>query len=265
MSSLCRTLGRTLGRPTLADIALVCAADAVVGATFGAVAVAGGLPAWLPIAMSVLVFAGGAQIAAVGVLVAGGGVVAAVATGLALNTRLLPYSLAVSDVLDTGRWWTRLLGAHLVVDESVAFALRQDDARRRRAAYWLTGVSLFVCWNAAVVLGALVAGTLGNPDTFGLDAVFPAVMVALILPGLAGDRRLRTAAVLGALLAVAATPVLPAGLPLLLAPVALVVVLRKGSGDSVVLSDAVAPSDAAPIHPAPGSADPDPDPEPADR
>lgn len=222
------SLWRTLGRETLLDIALVCCADAVVGATFGAVAVVGGLPVWLPIAMSVLVFAGGSQIAAVGVMLAGGGVAAAATSGLVLNTRLLPYSLAVSDVLDgRRRWWTRLLGAHLVVDESVAFALRQDDPQRRRAAFWTTGAALFVCWNAAVALGALAAKAFGNTDSLGLDAVFPAVMVALVLPTLSGDRKLRSAVGIGAVLAVAVTPWVPAGIPLLLAPVGLVAALRR--------------------------------------
>jgi predicted branched-subunit amino acid permease len=221
-------LWRTLGRETLLDIALVCCADAVVGATFGAVAVVGGLPVWLPIAMSVLVFAGGSQIAAVGVMLAGGGVAAAAASGLVLNTRLLPYSLAMSDVLlDGRRRWTRLLGVHLVVDESVAFALRQDDPRRRRAAFWTTGAALFVCWNAAVALGALAAKALGNPDNLGLDAVFPAVMIALVLPTLSAERRLRSAAGIGAALAVVAASWLPAGLPLLLAPIGLVAALRR--------------------------------------
>ena len=218
---------RTLGRETLLDIALVCCADAVVGATFGAVAVAGGLPVWLPIAMSVLVFAGGSQIAAVGVLLAGGGVAAAATSGLVLNTRLLPYSLAMSDLLDGNRRWTRLLGVHLVVDESVAFALRQDDARRRRAAFWTTGAALFVCWNVAVALGALAAKALGNTDNLGLDAVFPAVMIALVFPTLRDDRRLRSAVGIGAALAVVAAPWLPAGLPLLIAPLGLVVAPRR--------------------------------------
>jgi predicted branched-subunit amino acid permease len=221
------SMWRTLDRQTLLDIALVCGADAVVGASFGAVAVAGGLPVWLPTGMSLLVFAGGSQIAAVGVLLAGGGVATAATSGLVLNTRLLPYSLAVSDLLVGRRWWTRLIGPHLVVDETVAFALRQDDPRRRRAVFWCAGLALFACWNAAVAVGALAASALGNTDRFGLDAVFPAVMIALVLPALSDDRGLRHAAIIGALLAVAATPWLPAGIPLLIAPLGLAVGLRR--------------------------------------
>jgi predicted branched-subunit amino acid permease len=178
--------------------------------------VAGGLPWWLPVVMSLLVFAGGAQFAAVGVVLAGGSPVAAVAAGALLNTRMFPYGLAVADVTGSpgARWWTRLLGAHVVTDESVAFALREADPARRAKAFWTCGVALFAAWNVAVLLGVVAGSLVRNTATFGLDATFPAVLVALALPALA-DRRTRAAAGTGALAAVALTPILPAGLPVL--------------------------------------------------
>jgi 4-azaleucine resistance transporter AzlC len=197
------------------DVALVCLADGIVGVSFGATAVAGGLPGWLPVLMSLIVFAGGSQFAAVGVVLAGGSPVAAVAAGALLNTRLLPYGLGVADVT-TGRWWTRLLGAHLTTDENVAFALRQKEPAARRTAFWTCGVALFSAWNVAVLLGVLAGTAVKNTAAFGLDATFPAVLLALALPTLA-DLRTRAAAGTGAAAAVALTPVLPAGLPVLAA------------------------------------------------
>ncbi|MFE7525367.1 AzlC family ABC transporter permease [Kitasatospora sp. NPDC057542] len=214
-----RSLIRTLERATLRDVALVCLADALVGASFGAISVSGGLPLWVPIALSVLVFAGGSQFAAVGVVLSGGGALAAVATGLVLNARLLPFGFTVADVLDGPRW-RRLAGAQLLTDETAAFALQQSEPCRRRAVYWLCGIALFVVWNISVLLGALAGGLIGDTDALGLDAAFPAVLLALVLPSLA-DRRTRTAAVVGAVVAVAATPFVPAGLPVLLALVGL--------------------------------------------
>ena len=157
------------------DVALVCLADGLVGLSFGATAVAAGLPWWVPVVMSVLVFAGGSQFAAVGVVLAGGSPFAAVAAGAVLNTRLFPYGLAVADVVGppghaepddhdggdrTGgpavrRWLIRLLGTQIITDESVAFALRQTDPARRRAAFWTCGLILFAVWNVAVLLGVL--------------------------------------------------------------------------------------------------------------
>ncbi|MEU1282789.1 AzlC family ABC transporter permease [Kitasatospora sp. NPDC005856] len=221
---------RTLERAILRDVALVCLADALVGASFGAISVSGGLPLWVPMALSVLVFAGGAQFAAVGVVLSGGGALAAVATGLVLNARLLPFGFTVADVLD-GPWWRRLVGAQLLTDETAAFALQQSEPRRRRAVYWFCGIALFVVWNVSVLLGALAGGLIGDTDAFGLDAAFPAVLLALVLPSLA-DRRTRTAVVVGAVVAVAATPFVPAGLPVLLALVGLLFAGRSAAGET---------------------------------
>jgi predicted branched-subunit amino acid permease len=204
------------------DVALVCLADGIVGVSFGATAVAGGLPWWVPVVMSLLVFAGGSQFAAVGVVLAGGSPVAAVAAGAVLNTRLFPYGLAVSDVTSIDgagrarRWAARLLGAQLVTDESVAFALRHADPARRKAAFWTCGAALFTVWNISVPLGVLAGSAMRNTAAFGLDATFPAVLLALALPTLT-DGRTRVAAIGGAGAAVALTPLLPAGLPVLAA------------------------------------------------
>ncbi|MFV0134335.1 AzlC family ABC transporter permease [Streptomyces sp. HMX87] len=200
----------------LRDVALVCVAGGIVGVSFGAIAVAGGLPVWVPVVMSLVVYAGSAQFSAVGVLLAGGGPVAAVATGLLLNTRTAAFSLAVADIIGTSRA-ARLLGAHLVTDETVAFALAQAGPERRRAAFWLAGIGLFAVWNAGVLAGALAGSALGDPAAYGLDAAFPAVLAALVLPALRKDAGLRRAALAGTVVALAATPAVPAGVPVLLA------------------------------------------------
>ncbi|QDQ13029.1 AzlC family ABC transporter permease [Streptomyces spectabilis] len=214
----------------LRDIALVLLADLVVGVSFGAIAVAGGLPVWLPVTMSLLVYAGSAQFSAVAVLTSGGGAAAAAATGLLLNTRTAAFSLAVADSL--GRSWAaRLVGAHLVTDETAAFVLAQPDPRRRKAAFWISGIGLFTAWNVSVLAGALAGSALGDTARFGLDAAFPAVLVALVLPVLRdADGGARRAAAVGAVLAVAAAPVLPAGLPVLLALLGLLATGRRPAG-----------------------------------
>ncbi|MFF3639559.1 AzlC family ABC transporter permease [Streptomyces sp. NPDC002564] len=200
----------------LRDIALVWLADAVVGLSFGAIAVAGGLPVWVPVVMSLLVYAGSAQFSAVGILTAGGGPVAAAATGLLLNSRTAAFSLALAD--DLGRSWTaRLIGAHLVTDETAAFVLAQHGRRQRRAAFWISGTGLFVAWNVSVLAGTLAGSALGDTDRFGLDAAFPAVLLALVLPALRADSAARRASAAGAVVAVLAAPLLPAGVPVLLA------------------------------------------------
>jgi 4-azaleucine resistance transporter AzlC len=219
-----RTAERTADTALVRDVGAISLAAFAVGVSFGAIAVAAGLPVWAVFAMSVLVFAGGSQFMAVG-LVAAGNPVAAVFAGLLLNARHLPFGLAVADAVGSG-WRRQLLGSHILIDESVAFTMAQSDQAGRRRAYWLTGAALFVTWNVGTVLGVLLGGSVGDTDSLGLDAAFPAGLIALLLPSLR-DRDTRTVAVGGAALAVLTTPLLPAGLPVLLALGALVLVWRE--------------------------------------
>lgn len=209
-----RSLYRTIDRSDLRDALALAAAIGIVGASFGALAAAAGVPAPITIGMSLLVFAGGSQFLAVAVVAAGASPVAAVVAGLLLNARHLPFGLAMSPVV-ADRWPARLLGAHLMIDESVAFArARQETGRRSRTAYWLCGGLLFVVWNAGTAVGVLAGAAVPDPAAFGVDAAFPAGLLALLLPGLvrADARRVGLAAAAVALLA---TPLLPAGLPVL--------------------------------------------------
>ncbi|MET8906915.1 AzlC family ABC transporter permease [Micromonospora sp. NPDC004551] len=214
-----RTAYRTGDGRILRDVAAIGAAMLAVGASFGAVAVAADLPAWATLAMSVLLYAGGAQFMAVG-LIAAGSPLAAVLAGLLLNARHLPFGLALGGALGARRW-QRLLGSHLMTDEATAFALARPAGPGRRRAFWLAGVLLFLAWNAGTALGVLAGGAAGDPGALGLDAAFPAGLAALLLPSLR-DRETRRVALTGAGLAVLATPLLPAGLPVLLALAALV-------------------------------------------
>lgn len=203
----------------------MAAAVLAVGASFGAIAVSEGVSVWLVVAMSSLVFAGGAQFMAVGILASGGGALAALVAALLLNARHLPFGMAVSDVLGD-RLSSRLAGSHLLVDESVAFAIAQSDQARRRAAYWACGVALFVAWNCGSLIGALAGRVVGEPDMLGLDAAFPAGLLALLVPSLR-ESPVAMVAILGAAVALATTPVLPAGLPVLLSLVGLVAAVRQ--------------------------------------
>lgn len=207
---------RTLAGGTLRDIALACLAVWFIGLSYGAIAVASGFPLWVPAAQSVLVLAGASEFLFIGIVAAGGNPLAAAAAGLLVNARHLPYGLALPDMTGPGRPWRRLLGSHVMNDESVVFALAQEDLPRKRAAYWACGLGVLLCWPAGAVLGALIGSVIGNTGAFGLDAMFPAVILALIVPALR-DRVMLRAAAIAAAIALAATPFLPAGLPELLA------------------------------------------------
>ncbi len=239
-----RTFWRALDGSVLRSIGLVCLADAIVGASFGAIAVAADLPLWLPVALSVFVFAGASQFIFVGLVASGGNPFAALLAGLLVNARHLPLGLAVGDVIGP-RWGEKVLGSHLLVDESVAFALNQKDPVQRRAAYWITGVGLFLCWNAGVLLGAWGGGFLADPEVLGLDAAFPAVLLALMIP-LIKDARMLLAAAIGAAVALTTAPFLPAGISFLLSLLGVLVALGplSNGGDELPVDEPPSPNAA---------------------
>jgi 4-azaleucine resistance transporter AzlC len=221
MSSIRRTLEGSVRR----DIALTCLAVLFIGLSYGAIAVASGLPLWLPIVQSVFVVAGASEFLFIGIVATGGNPIAAALAGLLVNARHLPYGLALPPDI-TGRGWRRLLGTHLMNDETVVFTLAQPDYPRKHAAYWLCGLSLVAAWSGGATLGALIGSAVHDTSAFGLDAMFPAVILALIVPSLRDRPTLRAAAT-GAVIALAAAPFLPAGLPVLLALAAVLLLARK--------------------------------------
>jgi 4-azaleucine resistance transporter AzlC len=222
---------RTLSRGTLRDIALACLAVWFIGLSYGAVAVASGFPLWFPAAQSVLVLAGASEFLFIGIVAAGGNPLAAAAAGLLVNARHLPYGLALPDTITGSSRARRLLGSHVMNDESVVFALAQEDLPGQRAAYWACGLGVLLCWPAGAVLGALIGSVIRNTSAFGLDAMFPAVILALIVPALRDrkDRVTVRAALAGVVIALAATPFLPAGLPVLLALAGVLFTLRTAT------------------------------------
>jgi 4-azaleucine resistance transporter AzlC len=212
-----RSAEKTLDRGMLRDIAFACLAVWCIAVSYGAVAVASGLPRWLPVMLSILVLAGSSEIAFTGLVAAGGNPFAAALASLLLNARHVPYGLALPDVLGGKSRW---LGVHLMNDESVAFCMAEQEPPRRRAAYWACGFGVLIGWPAGAALGAELGSVVRNPDVFGLDAMFPAMICALVLPALR-DRVSRRAALAGAVVAVGTTAFLPAGLPIVLALVGL--------------------------------------------
>jgi predicted branched-subunit amino acid permease len=131
-----------------------------------------------------------------------------------VNARHLTYGLAIPEVIEPG--WRRIAGTHLMNDESVVLALAQPDLARKRAAYWTAGAGIAICWPGGALAGALIGQAAHDTGALGLDAVFPAATLALILPALR-DAGLRRTVLAGAAIALATAPYLPAGLPELLA------------------------------------------------
>jgi predicted branched-subunit amino acid permease len=194
----------------------------VFGVPFGVLAVGAGLSVLQTCAMSALVLTGATQFAAVGVIAAGGSPIAAVASGLLLGLRNAAYGLALAPIFPK-RLVPRILATQLVFDETTAVSLAHPD--RPYEAFFATGISAFVFWNLGTFAGAALGSSIGDPATFGLDAAFPASLLALTASRFR-ERRALVAALTGGAIALILTPLLPPGLPIILAGLAVLPHLR---------------------------------------
>jgi predicted branched-subunit amino acid permease len=199
------------------------------GLSFGAIATAAGLSVLQACALSLLLFSGGSQFAYVGAIASGAGPVAAVVSAVLLGSRNSLYGLRLAPLLRV-RGARRLAAAQLTIDESAAMAVAQDTPPRSRLAFWATGASVFVFWNLATLIGAVGAQSISDPKVLGLDAAVGAAFLALVAPRLR-EAGAPTVFAVGALVALAVTPLVGYGLPVLLAAVAAVAAgWRVGTG-----------------------------------
>lgn len=207
--------GRSERAQVRVDSLGVGVATGAYGLSFGAIAVSSGFDVWQTCALSLFVFSGASQFAVVGVAAAGGAPMSAAATGLMLGSRNTLYGLKLASLLKL-RGMRRILGAHLVIDESTAMALKPKDPINARLGFFTTGIAIFVLWNLATLVGAVAGKAVGDPTTFGFDAAVPAAFLALLWPRLSTVRA-RVTALAAAALALMLVPVARPGVPIIAA------------------------------------------------
>ncbi|MTA05741.1 MAG: branched-chain amino acid ABC transporter permease [Actinobacteria bacterium] len=196
----------------------VAAAVSLYGISFGALAVASGLDFWQTQVLSLFMFSGGSQFAVIGLVATGApGLSIITAAGL-LGVRNGLYAVRMSAVVGPG-FWKRLLAGHWTIDESTAVAIAHAEPRAQRIGFWLTGGAIFVGWNAMTAAGAILGDALGDPRTWGLDAAAAAAFLGLLWPRIQSRQPAAVAAV-AAVITVLTVPTAPAGLPVLIAAAA---------------------------------------------
>lgn len=198
------------------------------GTAFGAAAVANGFSVLQTCLLSLLTFSGASQFAVIGVLGAGGGAISGIATASLLGIRNGVYGVIMAPRLKV-KGFKRIVAAQITIDESTAVALGQEvrGESAMRQGFWLTGFGVFLFWNLFTVAGALGAQAMGDIRAWGLDSAVPAAFLGLVWPRLKTNRD-RFLAVGCVVFALAMTPILPAGLPIIAtAFIAVAVGLRK--------------------------------------
>jgi predicted branched-subunit amino acid permease len=200
------------------------------GIAFGVTAVTAGMPAWMAVLSSIVVFAGASQFAFVAVTATADPLTGAI-SGILLNLRIIAFSLALAPRLGPTSLGGRLLDGYLITDESAAIAFDGDPAGTRRRLR-IAGASVGAFWVSATALGAYGGDLLGDVRAYGLDVAFPAAFVALLAPALRTPVG-RRIAVLAAGISLVAMQVLPTGPAVLLAGLAVIPMLPRHRSGSV--------------------------------
>ena len=180
------------------DMAGIVVSAGAFGVVFGLAAQKAGYSIVEAVAMSTIVFAGAAQFAAVGLVVAGTAWPAIVLLTAFLNARHALYSAALAPWFAPIRRPERAIMAHFLTDE--AFALSISHFRRLGRldvlGYWIAAIgSTWIPWNVATILGYLGGQLIDRPERYGIDVVFPAAMAGLAVGLIAGRREIVAVAV----------------------------------------------------------------------
>jgi predicted branched-subunit amino acid permease len=204
-------------------------ATGLYGISFGALAVTSGFSFAQAQVLSLGLFSGASQFAVVGIMGAGGGALAAIATSSLLGIRNGLYALSLARVLKLSGI-KKVFASQITIDESTAMSVANvDDEELSRWAFWATGISVFVFWNIATAIGAIGASLITDPKSFGLDAAVGAAFLALLWPRLI-DKQIRYIALSAALLAIILIPVVRPGLPVLASVLIAVIIGLRNSG-----------------------------------
>ena len=198
-----------------------------LGISFGVLARSLGWGVLAPIVFSVIAFSGSAQFAVAAVLGAGGGPLAAIVAAVLLNARFLPMGIAVAPFLKGGPL-RRGLEGQAVVDASWALASREGGRFDREFMIGAT-VPQLAAWIGGTVIGVLAGNVVGDVERLGLDVIFPAFFVALLMEELRGGKQTLAVALIAAALSLVLVPLVPPGVPVIAACAAALLGLREWS------------------------------------
>lgn len=194
--------------------------------SFGAFAVTNGWPAWLAIVMSAVTFSGSAQFALV-TAASGGSIAAGVGAAALINARFILMGAASARSLHGGPV-RRAFEGQAVVDGSWVAAQNGDGSLDRHKLFGATLVQ-WPAWIAGTAIGALFAPSTEFMHDFGLDVIFPAFFLVLLLDALRNRPGLVPVALIAAVIAGAAALVVPSGVALLLCGLAALLAAARTS------------------------------------
>jgi predicted branched-subunit amino acid permease len=205
-------------KPT--DLAALLVASLAIGIAVSAIMTDVGTAPWVVMAAATFAYSGTGELAYASVISSGGTMVPALVAALLVSSRFGLLAMSMANRWPASRL-ERVGIAHVASEPAVAAAIEAGGAgpRAARRAFWQLAFWLALGWVIGSGLGLLLGDVVGDTKRIGLDAVFPASFVGAVVISF---RRLDTAAAAlgGGVAAVALTPFLPAGAPILVAALA---------------------------------------------
>lgn len=195
-----------------------------VGLTVAVLHVTEGTTPWVMIAAIFLVNSVTPTLAYAAVTAAGGSSVAGVLSGWLVSTRFGLFAAAMAPRLWPSKF-KRAAIAHASFDPNTALALREDDDGDVRRVYVAASLWLCVPWWIGGTIGTVIGSGLSDPGVLGLDAVFPAALLAIIWPQLR-ERDPLMVALAAAVVALVLVEATPGGVPVLAAAAAALLAAR---------------------------------------
>lgn len=151
--------------------------------------------------MNIFMYSGSAQLATIDLMTKHAASAVVIATGLVINLRFLLYSAGLSPHLQQSGFWTKVICAHTLTDQSYAVMSAHTDHIKTKSdgvAFYLgTALCMWLVWQSSVVAGYIF----GNfaPTSWSLDFAVPLSFVALVIPTLKNNKYVMVAAFSSAL------------------------------------------------------------------
>lgn len=199
--------------PGWGDLGAFCLTFFALGVTVNVIVLeAVGSPT-LTIAAALLVNAATSELAYLAVRDAGGSQVAAIIAGWVVASRFGLLAVSLGARLRVGRWH-RAAAALESFDPNVAVAIQQTEPRQVVRVFWRVTAAMITGWVVGTLVGVFLGNVIGDGDRFGLDALFPAALLAII-GNLLRERQAVVAALAGGGLCLVLLPITPAGVPII--------------------------------------------------
>ena len=190
----------------------------------------------LTIGAALLVNAATTELAYIAVRDAGGTQVAAVIAGWVVASRFGLLAVSLGARLRVGRIH-RAIAASQAFDPNVGLAIQQRTPSQVVRVFWRVTAAMHAGWYLGIVVGVFLGNVIGDADRLGLDAVFPAALLAII-GNLLRRRPGAVAAAVGGLLCLVLIPIAPAGVPIIVSLAGALVALRVAEGPVTALTAA---------------------------